>query len=103
MSEKKPLHYTNVKDLLQMAVINYKGKRPSDIYKRLPNMYNLAESAKKQGDEENQYIMLRRWLNCIEWLKSTQEYKDDKTFSLTNMHVNQVGSGVCFIKLIIHR
>ncbi|OAD53212.1 Ubiquitin carboxyl-terminal hydrolase 8 [Eufriesea mexicana] len=90
MSEKKPLHYTNVKDLLQMAVINYKGKRPSDIYKRLPNMYNVAENAKKQGDEENQYIMLRRWLNCIEWLKNTQEYKDDKTFSLTNMNVNQI-------------
>lgn len=103
MTEKTPLRYTSIKDLLQIARINYKGKRPSDIYKRLPDMFNLAENAKIRGDEENQYIMLRRWLNCIDWLKTTQEYKDDKTFSLTNIHVNQVGSGVCFIKLIIHK
>ncbi|XP_006572431.2 ubiquitin carboxyl-terminal hydrolase 8 isoform X1 [Apis mellifera] len=90
MTEKTPLRYTSIKDLLQIARINYKGKRPSDIYKRLPDMFNLAENAKIRGDEENQYIMLRRWLNCIDWLKTTQEYKDDKTFSLTNIHVNQI-------------
>lgn len=103
MSDRASLRYTSTKDLLLKAAINFKDKRPSDIFKRLPEMYNLAETARIQRDEENQFIMLKRWLNCIEWLKSTQESKDGKTFSLSNMHVNQVGSGVCFIKLIIHR
>lgn len=103
MSGKVSLRYTSYKELLQKTRVDYKGKKPSDICKRLPNMYNEAQNAKLQGDEEKQYIMLRRWLDSIEWLKNTQEYKNDKTFSLTNIHVNQVGSGVCFIKLIIHR
>ncbi|CAL7938989.1 unnamed protein product [Xylocopa violacea] len=90
MSEKTPMRYNSMKDLLQMARINYKGKRPSDIYKRLPEMFNLAEDARIRGDEEYQYIMLRRWLNCIEWLKSTQEYKGEKAFSSSNMRVNQI-------------
>lgn len=103
MSDKMPLHYASVTELLQAAKVNWKGKKPSDVCKRLPEMYNLARADGRKGDEEKQYIYLWRWLNCIEWLKSTQEYKDDKSVSLKNMHVNQVGSGVCFIKLIVHR
>ncbi|KAF3423965.1 hypothetical protein E2986_05418 [Frieseomelitta varia] len=90
MSGKVSLRYTSYKELLQKSRVDYKGKRPSDICKRLPNMYNEAQNAKLQGDEEKQYIMLRRWLDSIEWLKNTQEYKNDKTFSLTNIHVNQI-------------
>ncbi|KOC65313.1 Ubiquitin carboxyl-terminal hydrolase 8 [Habropoda laboriosa] len=90
MSEKNPLRYTSIKDLLQVATIKYKGKRPSDVYKRLPEMYNLAENARLRGDEEDQYILLRRWMNSIDWLKSTPEYKEDKILSLTNMRVNQI-------------
>nr|XP_003703489.1 PREDICTED: ubiquitin carboxyl-terminal hydrolase 8-like isoform X1 [Megachile rotundata]XP_012141270.1 PREDICTED: ubiquitin carboxyl-terminal hydrolase 8-like isoform X1 [Megachile rotundata]XP_012141271.1 PREDICTED: ubiquitin carboxyl-terminal hydrolase 8-like isoform X1 [Megachile rotundata]XP_012141272.1 PREDICTED: ubiquitin carboxyl-terminal hydrolase 8-like isoform X1 [Megachile rotundata] len=90
MSDKVPLHYTCMKDLLLKAKINFYHKKPTDIYKRLPDMYNMAENAKRLGDEEKQFIMLRRWLDCIEWLKSTQEYKDDKASTLSNMHVNQI-------------
>ncbi|CAK9800857.1 Ubiquitin carboxyl-terminal hydrolase 8 [Anthophora quadrimaculata] len=89
MSEKT-LCYTSIKELSQLAIIKYKGKRPSDVCKRLPEMYSLAETARLKGDQEKQYILLRRWLNSIDWLKSTPEYKDDKIFSLSNIHVNQI-------------
>ncbi|XP_029038135.1 ubiquitin carboxyl-terminal hydrolase 8-like isoform X1 [Osmia bicornis bicornis] len=98
MSDRGSLRYTSIKDLLLKAAINFKDKRPSDIFKRLPEMYNLAETARIQGDKENQFIMLKRWLNCIEWLKSTQEYKDGKTFSLSNMHFNQINEARKILK-----
>lgn len=60
-------------------------------------MYNLAENAKLQGEEEKQYIMLKRWMNCIDWLKTTREYRDDRTF--LNMHIKQVGSGYALLNL----
>ncbi|XP_015429538.1 PREDICTED: ubiquitin carboxyl-terminal hydrolase 8 [Dufourea novaeangliae] len=91
MSEKtSPLHYTSINDLLQKTNINYKNKKPAHIYNRLPQMYNMAEDSRKNGNEEVQYIMLKRWLNSIEWLKTTHEYKDDKTHSLPHMHANQI-------------
>ncbi|XP_071871769.1 ubiquitin carboxyl-terminal hydrolase 8 isoform X1 [Bombus fervidus] len=88
MSKKVSLQYSSIKDLQQKTRINYIGKKPSDIYKRLPDMYNLAENAKLQGEEEKQYIMLKRWMNCIDWLKTTREYRDDRTF--LNMHIKQI-------------
>ncbi|XP_076169965.1 ubiquitin carboxyl-terminal hydrolase 8 isoform X1 [Ptiloglossa arizonensis] len=89
VTEKTPLRYTSINELQQMAKVNFRDVKPSNIYKRLPKMYNIAEKFKKKGDEEGQYIMLQRWLNCVEWLKNIQEYKDDKMI-LTNMHVNQI-------------
>lgn len=97
MSKKVSLQYSSIKDLQQKTRINYTGKKPSDIYKRLPDMYNLAENAKLQGEEEKQYIMLKRWMNCIDWLKTTREYRDDRTF--LNMHIKQVGSGYALLNL----
>lgn len=90
MTSEKSLKYTGVEDLLQRAKINYKGKKPIEVYKRLPAMYKLAESAMMKRDEEEQYIMLKRWLNSVEWLKTTQEYKDDKKFILSNMNPDQI-------------
>lgn len=101
MTAKVRLSYTSVTDLLQKAKVNYKGKKPFDVYKRLPDMYDLAEKARMQGDEETQYILLWRWLDSVDWLKKTPEYRDNKTFSLRNERANQVGSGICFIKLIV--
>ncbi|XP_026666636.1 ubiquitin carboxyl-terminal hydrolase 8-like isoform X2 [Ceratina calcarata] len=89
MSSKESLQYTSVEDLLQKAKINYKEKKPVEVYKRLSAMYKLAETAKIKRDEEQQYIMLKRWLNSMEWLKTTREYKDDKKFSVNVDQMNE--------------
>lgn len=102
MTNKAALQYTSINDLLLKAKVDYRKIKPSNIYKRLPSMYDFAEMARTKGDEEMQYIMLQRWSNSIEWLKRTPEYKDDK-YSLPNMRANQVGSGVSFVKLIARR
>lgn len=90
MADSGQLRYTNINDLLHKCRIDYKGMKPSNVYKRLSSMRDLAEKAKNQGDEEMRYIMLKRWLNSVEWLKKTPEYRDDKTFNLVIMRVNQM-------------
>ncbi|XP_076644083.1 uncharacterized protein LOC143354148 [Halictus rubicundus] len=90
MSEKRSLTYTSINDLLQKAKVDYVNKRPTEVCKRLPVMYNKAEDKAKHGNEEDRFIMLTRWLNSIEWLKTTYEYKDDKIYSLTDLSVNQI-------------
>lgn len=96
LSEKGSLKYKSINELLEKAKVNYRGIKPAQIMKRLPEMYNIAEDYRKKGNEEDQYIMLRRWLNAIEWLKTTHEYKDDKIYSSTHLHVNQVGNCIYF-------
>ncbi|XP_078040551.1 ubiquitin carboxyl-terminal hydrolase 8 [Augochlora pura] len=90
MTEKGTLKYTSINELLQKAKVDYRNKKPIEVSKRLPIMYNNAAENAKQGNEEDQYIMLRRWLNSVEWLKTTQEYKTDKLYSPTHLNVNRI-------------
>ena len=89
MTNKAALQYISIDDLLLKAKVDYRKIKPSNIYKRLPIMYDFAEKARMQGNEETQYIMLQRWSNSVEWLRKTPEYKDDK-YSLQNMRANQI-------------
>ncbi|TGZ42240.1 hypothetical protein DBV15_07808 [Temnothorax longispinosus] len=58
---------------LQKAKINFAGKKPRNVYRRLLGMREKSDLAKKQGDDETAYIMLKRWLNSVEWLRRTRE------------------------------
>ncbi|XP_077270514.1 uncharacterized protein LOC143901807 [Temnothorax americanus] len=88
MSNTTNLTFTCVNDLLQKAKINFAGKEPRNVYQRLPAMRVKSDLARKQGDEETAYIMLKRWLDSVEWLKRTR-VKDGKSYA-ANMTVDQI-------------
>ncbi|RLU22130.1 hypothetical protein DMN91_006510 [Ooceraea biroi] len=83
------LGYTCLNDLVKQARVNYAGKEPRSVYQRLPTMRQKFEVAKRNGDDETAYIFSKRWLDTVEWLKKTQDYKDGKSIS-TNMTVDQI-------------
>ncbi|XP_071581518.1 uncharacterized protein [Temnothorax nylanderi] len=86
MSNATNLTFTCVNDLLQKGKINFAGKKPRNVYQRLPVMRKMSDLAKKQGDDEAAYIMLKRWLDSVEWLKDGKS-----VFSYaTNMTVDQI-------------
>ncbi|XP_024893330.1 ubiquitin carboxyl-terminal hydrolase 8-like, partial [Temnothorax curvispinosus] len=88
MSNTTNLTFTCVNDLLQKAKINFAGKEPRNVYQRLPAMREKSNLARKQGDEETAYIMLKRWLDSVEWLRRTR-VKDGKSYA-ANMTVDQI-------------
>lgn len=90
MSDAANLKFTSVNDLIRKSKLDFKGKEPRYIYTRLPTMRERSDNAKKKGDDESAYILLRRWLDSVEWLKRTQDYKDGKSIYSTNMTVDQV-------------
>ncbi|XP_026827383.1 uncharacterized protein LOC113562345 isoform X2 [Ooceraea biroi] len=83
------LGYTCVNDLMKQARVNCAGKKPRSVYQRLPTMRQKFEMAKKNGDYKTAYILLKRWLDTVKWLKKTQDYKDRKSIYSTNMTVDQ--------------
>lgn len=98
MSDVTNLRKINcVNDLVQIAKINFTGKEPHNIYARLPAMRQKSEAARKEGDDETAYIFLKRWLNSVEWIKKTRDYKAGKSIYSTNMTVDQVGSYIAYI------
>ncbi|XP_026827384.1 uncharacterized protein LOC113562345 isoform X3 [Ooceraea biroi] len=74
----------------QQARVNCAGKKPRSVYQRLPTMRQKFEMAKKNGDYKTAYILLKRWLDTVKWLKKTQDYKDRKSIYSTNMTVDQI-------------
>lgn len=94
MSNGANLRYTCVSDLVKQTKINYARKEPRSVYQRLPTMRESGEAAKKKGDDETAYMFLNRWLDTVEWLKKTQDYKDSKSIYSTNMTIDQVRSRV---------
>lgn len=56
-------------------------------------MREMSDQAKKEGNDETAYIMLKRWLNSVEWLKRTRN-KDGKSAYATSMTVDQVRSDI---------
>ncbi|XP_054015597.1 ubiquitin carboxyl-terminal hydrolase 8-like isoform X1 [Hylaeus anthracinus] len=89
-TEKPPLKYTCILVLQQKAKVIY--RKPSIVYGKLPEIYKLAETYRAKGDEEAEYIMLQRWVNTINWLRCTPEYRNDKM--LKNAHINNQMSEV---------
>lgn len=84
------LKYTCVNDLIQLAKVDYVKKEPRDVYTRLDKMRERSDSAKKEGNDEVTYIMLKRWLNTVEWLKRhNKDYKDGKSL-YSNITADQV-------------
>lgn len=88
----RKINCESINDLAEKAKVNYNGKEPHNIYSRLPAMRQKSEAARKQGDDETAYIFLKRWLNSVEWIKKTRDYKAGKSIYSTNMTVDQVGS-----------
>jgi len=95
MSNGTNLEYTCVNDLVKQAKVNYAGMEPRSVYQRLPGMRQKSEAAKKNGDDEAAYILLKRWLDTVDWLKKTQNYKDGKSIYSTN--IDQVRNGVAML------
>lgn len=89
MSDASKLKYTCVKDLEQKAKVALAGKEPRSVYQRLPTMREISDKAKKDGDDETAYIMLKRWLDAVEWLKRTRN-KDGKSAYTTSITVGQI-------------
>lgn len=73
-----------------MAKINFVGKEPHSVYQRLPDMKQKSETAKKQGNDETAYIMLKRWLNTVLWLKKTPDLKENKSIYAAKITLDQV-------------
>ncbi|EFN76019.1 Ubiquitin carboxyl-terminal hydrolase 8 [Harpegnathos saltator] len=73
-----------------MAKVDYTKKEPRDVYIRLSGMRQRSDTAKKEGDDETAYIMLRRWLDTIEWLKRHKDHKDGKTIYTANISIDQI-------------
>ncbi|KAM0731384.1 Ubiquitin carboxyl-terminal hydrolase 8 [Formica fusca] len=79
-----------INDLVRKAKINFSGMKPHSIYSRLPAMRQRSEAARKEGDDETAYIFLKRWLDSVEWIKNTRDYKNGKSIYSTNMTVDQI-------------
>ncbi|XP_071553488.1 uncharacterized protein [Temnothorax nylanderi] len=91
MSNATNLKFSCVNDLLQKAKINFAGKEPRNVYQRLPAMREKSDLAKKQGDDETAYIMLKRWLDSVEWLRRTRVKDGRSVYSFaTKMTVDQI-------------
>lgn len=86
----RKINCESINDLAEKAKINYNGKEPHNIYSRLPAMRQKSEAARKQGDDETAYIFLKRWLNSVEWIKRTRDYKAGKSIFSTNMTIDQI-------------
>lgn len=102
MSNATNLRYTCINDLVQKAKINYTGKEPRSVYQRLPAMRESSDSAKKQGDDEKAYILLKRWLDSVEWLRRTHN-KDGKSAYAASMTIDQVRSSISKITSLTSR
>lgn len=72
-----------------MAKVDYMKKEPRDVYLRLSGMRQRSDTAKKEGDDETAYIMLKRWLDTVEWLKRHKDSKDGKSI-YSNITIDQV-------------
>lgn len=59
------------------------------MYKRLSAMREKSDEYKKQGDYEGAYILLKKWLNSVEWLRRTH-IKNGKSVYATSMTVEQI-------------
>lgn len=102
MSDATGLTFSSVNDLVQKAKINFTGKEPRSVYQRLPAMREKSDLAKKQGDDETAYIMLKRWLDSVEWLRRTHN-KDGRSAYAANMTVEQVRSDVSKVTSLTYR
>lgn len=65
-------------------------------------MRQRSEAARKEGDDETAYIFLKRWLDSVEWIKNTRDYKTGKSIYSTNMTVDQVGSYTACIVMTVY-
>jgi hypothetical protein len=91
MSNAMNLKFTCIKDLEQRTKVAFAGKEPRCVYQRLPTMREMSDQAKKKGDDETAYIMLKRWLDSVEWLRRARN-KDGKSAYATSITVGQVRS-----------
>lgn len=93
MSDATGLTFSSINELVQKAKINFTGMEPRNVYQRLPAMRERSDLAKKHGDDETAYIMLKRWLNSVEWLRRIHN-RNGKSAYAASMTVEQVRSDV---------
>ncbi|XP_020293462.1 uncharacterized protein LOC109859531 [Pseudomyrmex gracilis] len=90
MSNTANLKYTCIADLVKKAKVNMAGKEPRSVNSRLPTMRQKSDDLRKEGDDENAYIMLQRWLETVEWIRKTTDYKNSKSVYSTNINTDQI-------------
>jgi len=94
MSETAKMTYTCMNDLEKHAKINLLGKEPRSVSSRLSALKQKSETATMQGDDETAYIMLKRWLDIVLWLKKTPDLKESKSIYAAKITLDQVKCGV---------
>ncbi|XP_011690756.1 PREDICTED: ubiquitin carboxyl-terminal hydrolase 8-like isoform X2 [Wasmannia auropunctata] len=97
MSNATKLTYTCVNDLVQKAKINFAGKDPRNVHQRLSAMRQKADLARKQGDDETAFILTKRWLDAVEWLKRSHKSTAYAT-STTVDQINEVKNVLADLK-----
>ncbi|XP_012281573.1 ubiquitin carboxyl-terminal hydrolase 8 [Orussus abietinus] len=83
----------SMSDLIKLTKVNIYNKTPSGVCKKLPSVKDRGEKAKKAGERKKAYVLFKRWLNTVEWLKKTREYKENEklyTAYVPNTQINEV-------------
>lgn len=90
MSNSANLKYTCIADLVKKAKVSLTKMEPRSVNSRLPTMRQKSDDARKEGDDENAYILLQRWLETVEWIRKTTDYKTSKSVYSSNINADQV-------------
>ncbi|XP_013398509.1 ubiquitin carboxyl-terminal hydrolase 8 [Lingula anatina] len=80
-SSKKPLHVAkNMAELNKLAEVKQKFTSARIAVKSAEKIFNHAEQAKLDGDEERGYVMYMRYFNIITIAKKLPDYKKNEEF-----------------------
>ncbi|XP_066588706.1 ubiquitin carboxyl-terminal hydrolase 8-like [Prorops nasuta] len=74
--------------------VNYTGKNPIEIHKRLPIIQHHAENERREGHDKQAFIYFNRWLEAVKWLKTTKEYKTGKLQDISTSQINEIEKSV---------
>lgn len=85
-----PPNNQNVLSLISKSIIDFKNKKPRDVATRLKSMHDNGLLAKKNKKYDTAFVLLKRYLNSIEWIKTTKDYRDNPLFYESHMPINQV-------------
>lgn len=77
-------------DLLKKAKIDFTNKRPKDVAERLKRMHDTAELSRKNGDVKHAFILFKRWMSSVEWIRKTKHYKESPCYYDSYINNKQV-------------
>ncbi|KAK0091362.1 hypothetical protein PV326_003335, partial [Microctonus aethiopoides] len=85
-----PPNNQNIISLISKSIIDYKNKKPRDVATRLKSMHDNGLLDKKNKKYDSAFVLLKRYLNSIEWIKTTKDYRDNPLFYKSHMPINQI-------------